>query len=130
MTTKSPSARANERIERGDTGSALALQPMRPMSERSRVANREWYPGLCTTCVNEPVCTFPRSVDRPVMTCEEFDGVVEVKPRLAVESPRLSERFAVANREWFPGLCTTCEKRETCTFPKPEGGVFNCEEFE
>jgi len=130
MTTKSPSVGANERIERGNTGVAKASHPMRPMSERSRVANREWYPGLCTTCVNALVCTFPRSVDRPVMQCDEFEGAVDVKPRPAAEAPRRSERFSVANREWFPGLCMTCEKRATCTFPKPEGGVFNCEEFE
>jgi hypothetical protein len=64
------------------------------------------------------------------MTCDEFEGVVEVKRPPAVQSPRFDDRFAVANREWFPGLCMTCEKRDTCTFPKPEGGVFNCDEFE
>jgi len=100
------------------------------MSERERVANRQWYPGLCATCVNEPDCTFPRSVDHPVLTCDEFEGAVDVMPRPVVESAQQAERFAVANREWFPGLCMTCEKRETCTFPKPEGGVFNCDEFE
>jgi hypothetical protein len=89
MTTKSPSVGANERIERGNTGVAKASHPMRPMSERSRVANREWYPGLCTTCVNALVCTFPRSVDRPVMQCDEFEGAVDVKPRPAAEASRV-----------------------------------------
>lgn len=130
MTTKSPPVGANERIERPNVRDAWASEPMQQASERSRVANREWYPGLCTTCVNEPQCTFPRSVDRPVMFCEEFDGVVEVKPRLLMESPPPTERLAVVDRGRFRGLCMTCEKRETCTFPKPEGGVFHCEEFE
>jgi len=130
MTTKSMSAGTSEKTERGERGFPKASPPANLMSERSRSANREWYPGLCTTCVNELVCTFPRSADRPVITCDEFEGVVEVKPPVAVESARLTERFAVTNREWFPGLCMTCEKRETCTFSKPEGGVFNCDEFE
>lgn len=130
MTTKTVSVGTSEKTERGERGFPRASQPTKPMSERSRAANREWYPGLCTTCVNESVCTFTRSADRPVLTCDEFEGVVEAKLPFAVEHPRFDERFAVANREWFPGLCMTCEKRETCTFPKPEGGVFNCDEFE
>ncbi|MBX3393880.1 MAG: hypothetical protein KF841_00790 [Phycisphaerae bacterium] len=27
------------------------------------------------------------------------------------------------------GLCATCELRETCTFPRPESGVWRCEEY-
>jgi hypothetical protein len=130
MTTKTLSEGTRERTEKEARGIPKPPQARKPMSERSRAANREWYPGLCTTCVNEPVCTFPRSADQPILTCDEFEGAVDVKPPRAVESPRFDDRFAVANREWFPGLCMTCEKRETCTFPKPEGGVFSCDEFE
>jgi hypothetical protein len=28
------------------------------------------------------------------------------------------------------GLCINCDVRETCTFPKPEGGVWFCEEYQ
>lgn len=130
MTTKTLSERTNQKTEEHERRLPRAPLQTSTMSERSRIANREWYPGLCTTCVHEPACTFPRSEDRPVTTCDEFEGAVEAKIRQAVESPRFDERFSVANREWFPGLCLTCEKRETCTFPKPEGGVFSCDEFE
>ncbi len=27
------------------------------------------------------------------------------------------------------GLCSICEGREACTFVKPEGGVWHCEEY-
>jgi hypothetical protein len=27
------------------------------------------------------------------------------------------------------GLCSICEDREVCTFLKPEGGVWHCEEY-
>ena len=132
MTTKTLSEGTRGRTEHADRNLARAPRPTKPMSERSRATNREWYPGLCSTCVNEPTCTFPRSADRPVMTCDEFEGVVEAKQACTTEYPRPDEkeRFAMANREWFPGLCMTCEKRDTCTFPKPEGGVFSCDEFE
>ena len=27
------------------------------------------------------------------------------------------------------GLCSHCENREFCTYPKPEGGVWHCDEY-
>ncbi|MEI9476493.1 MAG: hypothetical protein WCO26_07950 [Deltaproteobacteria bacterium] len=27
------------------------------------------------------------------------------------------------------GLCTICEDHGVCTYPKPEGGVWHCEEY-
>ncbi|KPJ66922.1 hypothetical protein AMJ44_07635 [candidate division WOR-1 bacterium DG_54_3] len=30
----------------------------------------------------------------------------------------------------YKGLCRNCEKRENCMLPKPEGGVWRCEEYE
>lgn len=32
--------------------------------------------------------------------------------------------------EKYKGLCKNCKKRKTCTLPKPEGGVWRCEEYE
>jgi hypothetical protein len=29
----------------------------------------------------------------------------------------------------FEGLCVNCANRETCLVPKPEGGVWHCEEY-
>jgi DNA-binding NtrC family response regulator len=29
----------------------------------------------------------------------------------------------------FLGLCSNCDNRETCAYPKPEGGVWRCEEY-
>jgi NADH-quinone oxidoreductase subunit E len=29
----------------------------------------------------------------------------------------------------YKGLCLNCANRETCTFPKPEGGVWHCDEY-
>lgn len=100
------------------------------LSARGRIANRDWYPGLCTSCSNASDCTFPRSMTGPVIECDEFEGIVAVAPATRPADPEPTNRFAVANREWYPGLCLTCEKREGCTFPKPEGGVFSCDEFE
>ena len=44
--------------------------------------------GLCSTCVNEKGCTFPRKF--PVLQCEEFTGY-EPKPRrpIAAEGKKI-----------------------------------------
>jgi hypothetical protein len=42
-----------------------------------------------------------------------------------------SELLAVIDRPSIHrGLCINCDVRGTCTFPKPEGGVWFCEEYQ
>lgn len=90
--------------------------------------------GLCATCDNKPDCLFARSA--PVLVhCDELDypprqdresnraGSLQAVP---AQSPRPS---AAASPENEIGLCTTCDNRDQCVFPKPEGGVWSCEEF-
>lgn len=101
------------------------------------------YHGLCSTCSRWATCTYPIPKDRPVLFCEEFEGLcnnmmapgnpvatsvwkpnpeaVRAKPAPQAEPPEQPSRFK--------GLCRTCGNRETCTFPKPAGGVWHCEEF-
>jgi hypothetical protein len=62
--------------------------------------------------------------------CEEYDEQ-EDKPALTVvHHAEGLDQEALTDREKYPGICSTCAKRDTCTFPKPEGGVWQCEEFE
>ncbi len=88
------------------------------------------HPGLCVTCKHTEHCDFPRREGHAVLTCDEFEGDSVVRRHALVPRPAMTERAALANREWYPGLCTTCTRLPTCTFPKPEGGVWNCDEFE
>jgi hypothetical protein len=87
--------------------------------------------GLCSTCRHAPTCTYPRDPKRPVFNCEEFEieagragtGVVSSGP-----SPGSDANEDDAAR--YKGLCSNCENRRSCTFPKPEGGVWHCEEYQ
>ena len=98
--------------------------------ERCADGEQPDYLGLCSTCRHARTCTFPRSKDRPVHFCEEFDPE-EDKPTLTVvHHEEVLDQDALADREKYPGICSTCAKRDTCTLPKPEGGVWQCEEFE
>ena len=89
------------------------------------------YLGLCSTCKNTSSCTLPRDPDKPVFYCEEFE--IE---RTSLTIPPEKEQPLVTctaakdkDSTKFTGLCGDCENRQTCAFPKPEGGIWHCEEY-
>ena len=95
--------------------------------------------GLCSCCKGASTCTYPRDPDCPVLQCEEFDGILPLpsKRRSLIRNvsfmpPRgMVGEPAPRGLEFLEprGLCSICEERETCTFPKLEGGVWHCEEY-
>ena len=88
--------------------------------------------GLCSTCKNALSCTFPRDPDKPALYCEEFE-IEKPAPIGAArkEKPQAAEPYVTERKDAtkFIGLCSDCENRQTCVFPKPEGGVWHCEEY-
>jgi hypothetical protein len=90
------------------------------------------YGGLCSTCNNAPDCTFPRHPHEPVFHCEEFDSGEPSAVKIT-DKDRSPPTHLYGDKERdstkFMGLCSNCEDRETCVFPKPEGGVWHCEEY-
>ena len=93
------------------------------------------YGGLCSTCDTASTCTFPRDPERPIMHCDELDShrvdivAVERVPRAEPVSPKALSEAKQEELGKYKGLCVNCENRETCTFPKPEGGVWHCDEY-
>ena len=93
------------------------------------------YGGLCSTCDGASTCTFPRDPERPIMHCDELDShrvdivAVERVPRAEPASPKALSEAKQKELGKYKGLCLNCEKRETCTYPKPEGGVWHCDEY-
>jgi hypothetical protein len=93
------------------------------------------YRGLCSTCEGAANCTFPRDPNRPILHCDELDSykpeTVTVKEEAGAElsTPKAASRAKKKEAGEYKGLCVNCENRETCTFPKPEGGVWHCDEY-
>jgi len=89
--------------------------------------------GLCATCKNAPTCAFPTDPQQARVECEEFesDGVALQAAggcRAPLPRPRRA-RAARPGANHALGLCQNCQNRATCTFPRPEGGVWHCEEY-
>lgn len=95
------------------------------------------YSGLCSTCQNSSDCTLPRDAHKPVFYCEQFEIERPAPIRTAgkIRSPMADSRSASEAVEAeeatsFFGLCRDCECRNTCVFPKFEGGIWHCEEYQ
>ena len=90
------------------------------------------YQGLCTTCKNAPTCTFIRNQDVPIVQCEEFECETAPKKEFVEKDcpPKIIlSKIDKKDEGKYKGLCSDCENRKECTFPKQEGGVWHCEEY-
>ena len=92
--------------------------------------------GLCMTCNNAPTCYY-RATRGPALFCELFDdyvppGVRTSRPEVPLSAHSSMARPTTAEEEpsKYTGLCMNCEHRRTCTYPKQEGGVWHCEDYE
>ena len=121
---------------KADDSATGAKPPEDSESEHEAVvAKLARFRGLCATCKHALTCTFPRNENRPVMFCEEFEGydtrsTGPMPPQASVHSASQTPSVSASQDPTLKGLCVSCARRDTCTFPKPEGGVWQCEEFE
>jgi hypothetical protein len=83
--------------------------------------------GLCSTCNYADSCAYCADSRLPVLYCEEFDCSDTADSQNPMEA-------TMGNGEDRPdiplGLCSNCVHLEVCTYPKPEGGIWFCEEYE
>jgi len=104
------------------------------MRKSAEWQEREALKGLCVSCRKASHCTYLKNATRPILQCDEFEGY-PCKPREDVPASNLKishgEMGAVRKEEnKILGLCANCKHRDECTFPKPPGGVWQCEEYE
>jgi len=85
------------------------------------------YRDLCSTCNHAPTCGNRSTPEKPVFYCEEFDNYVPVTVKKT--SVSASAPAEMIDSDKYKGLCSNCENRETCILPKPEGGIWHCEEY-
>ena len=90
--------------------------------------------GLCLTCNNAPSCFYHQSRG-PALFCELFDNYAplafqtDVAMAPPAATPSVTDRAAEGEAAEYTGLCMNCENRRVCKHPKPEGGVWHCENY-
>jgi hypothetical protein len=85
---------------------------------------------LCSTCGNDPLCVFPRRRGTAVIECLEFEGETRKQETLPMRGSPGSSARETAPRVQEPGLCSWCDNRPTCDYPRSAGGVWFCEEYQ
>ena len=89
--------------------------------------------SLCSNCKNDPDCAFKKNRRKPSFYCEEFE-VAACPPIKTAKEEKSAAREPIdvedEDSDKFVGLCSNCDNRRTCTFPKPEGGIWHCEEYQ
>jgi len=94
------------------------------------------YEGICAACKNAIYCVFLKNAESPIIQCEEFECFPPVtrKDSVAGSSKNVADCSVTTLQEpettKYKGLCVNCKNRAECTFLKPEGGVWRCEEYE
>lgn len=90
--------------------------------------------GICAVCKSSNYCTFSANGKRTVTHCEEWEGfetrqTAAVIPDLNGALKRIIKQGS-GERQTSTGLCQYCTLQETCTYPKKEGGIWVCDEYE
>lgn len=115
-----------------NNGEGMPKNGARVSTEIQKIATSEVmdYRGLCWMCAGTSTCTYRRDPRQPVWQCDEFEcGISPVNISPPTHS-RIEFIPGDENPGEYAGLCVNCEHRETCTYPKPEGGVWHCNEYE
>jgi hypothetical protein len=86
--------------------------------------------GLCATCNNFATCVYRLRRGFDAQYCEMFDGR-DTSPAMEKDHGTMEKPTATsqAASTVCKGLCVNCANREICTLPKPEEGVWHCEEY-
>lgn len=91
--------------------------------------------GLCSTCNNSSFCVYRARRGFDALFCDMFDirsassvrGDGYRSAETATTDARAGDEESVTAT--YAGLCVNCENRENCLMPKPETGVWHCEEY-
>jgi hypothetical protein len=92
--------------------------------------------GICAVCQHDSDCTYLRDFDHPPLQCEQFEMFLptpDVASLRTVSKPKRMEGIRSPKDSPPPrslGLCSSCIHQASCTYSKPEGGVWHCEEYQ
>ena len=86
--------------------------------------------SLCSNCRNQSDCVFFMKAGEPIIECEMYECGSSSRPRLSVVKRNLAATAAeLPEEDNLMGLCVNCDNLKVCQLPKPQSGVWNCEEY-
>ncbi len=100
-------------------------------SKESRLSPKEFLAAsLCANCAHLDGCGLFAEAPSPVLQCELYFCCALPRPEI-VGGGHEGEAPPEPRRETLHllGLCANCELRSECRLPKPQSGVWHCEEY-
>jgi len=94
-----------------------------------RPDDSDHYRDLCTNCDNADACDGGTRPRRPIFFCESFE-VFGAAPAAEMSRTDPTPTKAAPSVNGHVGLCMNCDNAKICVLPKPEGGVWHCEEYQ
>jgi hypothetical protein len=99
----------------------------------ARAAQPYHLTSLCSSCMHTKKCVFPKDRQAPVFFCEEYEiepGPLPQEVKAKPSDPPALKDSRDKDSDSIIGLCSNCAHRKTCSYPKPEGGIWHCEEYQ
>ena len=109
------------------------IEPSRGSETQPAMAHTASTLGICCTCNYVDTCTGRATWVGPVFHCEEYDDRVVIPcsaPPRRDQSEESRAALSTGRAATRLGLCVNCRRSETCAFPRQEGGVWHCGEYE
>jgi len=86
--------------------------------------------SLCANCRDQSDCVYFMKAGEPIIECEMYECGSSSKPWLSLVKGKLAAAVdALAEEDNPMGLCANCDNLKVCQMPKPQSGVWNCEEY-
>jgi hypothetical protein len=86
--------------------------------------------SLCSNCRNQSDCAFLMKASEPIIECEMYECGSSSRPRLSLVKRNVAAAVdELPEEDNLMGLCVNCDNLKVCQLPKPQSGVWNCEEY-
>ncbi|KUG23944.1 hypothetical protein ASZ90_006242 [hydrocarbon metagenome] len=84
--------------------------------------------GICLTCAHFSKCALKHEKRAPIgiQYCEEYQTVCLEPVVVTYEKPKKMKQPPSG----ILGLCSNCVHYSYCSFPKPEAGIWHCEDYQ
>lgn len=96
-------------------------------SEIRKINEKFKFYGICVNCMHDVECVERQEPERPILFCERHDVITSTPGKSAVKAGKLEVKEYDNN---FLGLCKNCDDSQNCLYPKPESGIWHCEDYQ
>jgi hypothetical protein len=83
---------------------------------------------VCPACRFGTDCIYEAGSLRRILQCEQFELAFPAPPSASLAELNPAVETTNGARS-LVGLCSNCDLRDDCLYPKPDGGVWRCEEY-